>query len=201
MSKYDPQDRDSRRALADALLALFARAEFIEVDMPNCNERVFARVVPKTEGKVRVLIYSTIEGVLARGVGKDSIKVCAVYKGRSGERGIVSADRRVNRVGEVDDIAERVIDRMRQCWKATKTCPRCNCGAPQFKSKVRKAKAGRPASGGNNVCANFCWKTDAQLANDNAGYHSRSHSGGYRPTPSQGGGRWRPQPSTVRWYN
>jgi hypothetical protein len=147
MSKYDPENSNDRMALADALLALFERALFVEVEIPGTKERVFARELPDTDGRTRLLIYSTIVGNYCRTVGKDAIRVCAVYRSNDGrERGIASADKRVNRTGEIDAIAERVIDRMRQCWKATKTAERCHCGAPKFKSKA-----------GNMVCADICW--------------------------------------------
>jgi len=181
--KYDPRSTTHRRALADELLALFDRAVFTEVFIEGTKERVFAREVPGTDGKMRVLVYSTIEGDLARSVAKDAIRVCAVYKGRAGERGIASGEKRVNRVGTTEAIAERVIERMRDCWKATKTASKCSCGAPHFKSKVRKTRDGK-TTGGNLVCADFHWKSDDELAHDNASYQSRRSNrgsyGGYR---------------------
>lgn len=181
--KYDPRSTTHRRALADELLALFDRAVFTEVFIEGTKERVFAREVPGTDGKMRVLVYSTIEGDKARSVAKDAIRVCAVYAGRAGERGIASGEKRVNRVGTTEAIAERVIERMRDCWRATKTASKCSCGAPHFKSKVRKSRDGK-ATGGNLVCADFHWKSDDELASDNARYQSsrsrRSSYGGYR---------------------
>jgi len=144
--KYDPDNSNDRRTLAYELLALFERSLFTEIFLPGVKERVFARDVPGS--KIRVLIYSTIEGNFCRGVGKDAIRVCAIYQADNGSsRGITSADKRVNRTGEISAITERVIDRMRQCWKATKTGERCHCGAPKFKSKA-----------GNMVCSDLCWK-------------------------------------------
>jgi len=148
---YDPNSPAMRRALADTLLALFERSLFEEVKIPGTKERVFAREVPDTGSKIRVVVYSTIVGDECRKVSKDAIRVCALYKSQDGqERGIASADKRVNRTGTLDAIPERVIDRMRQVWKATKTTAQCpNCGAPKFKSKK-----------GHLVCADLCWKTD-----------------------------------------
>ncbi len=176
--KYDPRSTTHRRALADELLALFDRAVFTEVFIEGTKERVFAREVPGTDGKIRVLVYSTIEGDHARSVAKDAIRVCAVYKGRAGERGIASGEKRVNRVGTTEAIAERVIERMRDCWRATKTASKCSCGAPHFKSKVRKTRDGK-TTGGNLVCADFHWKSDNELARDNANYRSGSRRGSY----------------------
>jgi len=148
-TNYDPRSNAGRVGLTQELLALFDRAVFVEVSIEGTKERVFAREVPDTDGKVRVLVYSSIEGNMTRKCGDDAIRVCAVYKARDGrERGIASAEKRVNRVGTVEAIAERVIDRMRQVWKATKTAERCpKCGAPMFKAKSGKL-----------CCADLCWK-------------------------------------------
>jgi len=199
MDKYDPQDSMSRRDLTDALLALFERAEFIETTILGTKERVFAREVPKTNGTVRVLVYSTIVGSETRKVGKDAIRVCAVYKAKDGqERGIVS-DKRINRTGDIAAICERVIARMRLCWTATKTVPHCpKCGAPQFKSKVRKDRYTGRTSGGNWVCADLCWKaaqgyssqsprpSNGRSRNDRWNYGSAACRVGYRINPVTG---------------
>jgi len=158
MSKYDPESSTSRNDLTSELLALFERALFIETFIPGTKERVFAREVPNTNGTVRVVVYSTIVGSETRKVGKDAIRVCALYKAKDGqERGIVK-DKRVHRTGEIEAICERVIGRMRTCWTATKTVPRCpKCGAPQFMSKVRKDRCTGKSYGGNWVCADLCF--------------------------------------------
>lgn len=151
---YNPRNDGNRKELATRLQEMFQRAEFLEVQLKGCQERVFAREVPGTDGKVRVLVYSTIEGDKTRAVAKDAIRVCAVYKAHDGrDRGIASADARVNRVGTVSSIEDRVLSRMREVWKATKTASKCpRCGAPHFKSKTRK-----DGRGGNLVCADLCW--------------------------------------------
>jgi len=178
-SKYDPRDRDHRRTLATELLALFARALFLEVRIEGTKERVFAREVPNTDGKIRVLVYSTIEGDMTRAVAKDAIRVCAVYAARDGrERGIASAEKRVNRTGIIDAITERVILRMRDCWATVKGVPVCHCGAPKFVSKVRTNKHTGIKTGGNDVCADLCWKTTDDLTRSNQSYQ-RPSRGGY----------------------
>jgi hypothetical protein len=183
MSKYDPHSRQSRVSLAADIEALCERALFLPIQKEGTKERLFAREVPDTDGKVRVLVYSTIEGDETRKCGKDAIRVCAVYRGRDGkERGIASADRRVNRTGTTEAICERVIDRMRQCWKATKTASKCSCGAPQFKSKK-----------GRLVCADFHWKSDAEMAADDYRRpQRRRYYGGrdYAATGAYASGRW-----------
>ena len=145
---YDPQSRTDRTTLAAAIEALMVRSLFVEEVRPGTKEKVFARPVPDT--KIRVLVYTTIEGGQVRECGNDAIRVCAVYNARDGQdRGIASAEKRVNRVGEVTAITDRLIERMREIWKATKTAEKCSCGAPKFKTKK-----------GTLCCADLCWKTD-----------------------------------------
>jgi len=120
--------------------------------------------------------------------GKDAIRVCALYRTKDGtERGVVS-DKRVHRVGEIDAVCERVIDRMRKCWTATKTVPRCpKCGAPQFKSKVRKDRYTGKTSGGNMVCADLCWKG----AQPTRGYSNPYGGRDYPASPAYAGRYYR----------
>jgi len=184
MTKYNPESRSDRRELATSLRALMTRSLFTEVSIPGTNEQVFARDVPETDGKIRVLVYSTIERDEARKCGKDAIRVAAVYRSRDGrERGIASGEKRVNRTGTIDAINDRVISRMRDAWRAVLTRTKCHCGAPQFKSKVRTDKRTGRKSGGNLVCADLCWKSDADLASDNRSYKGRRRNG--RRTPGR----------------
>ena len=89
---------------------------------------------------------------------KDAIRVCGVYTNREGqERGIVKAQARVFRVGQTEEIPERMVTRMREVWVASNRPVSCNkCGAPKFKSKLRE-KRGKIICGGNEVCAEACW--------------------------------------------
>jgi len=148
---YNPQSSTDRVILADALLALMKRSVFVEEFRAGTTEKVFAREVPGTDGKVRVLVYTSIEGNQTRECGDDAIRVCAVYKARDGQdRGIASAEKRVNRVGEIGAITDRLIERMREVWSATKTAEKCpKCGAPMFKAKSSKL-----------CCADLCWKAE-----------------------------------------
>lgn len=147
---YDPRSSTDRTTLAQAIEALMARSEFKQEIRAGTKEKVFAREVPGTDGKVRVLVYTSIEGSQTRECGDDAIRVCAVYKARDGQdRGIASAEKRINRVGEISAITERLIERMREIWKATKTAEKCSCGAPKFKTKK-----------GALCCADLCWKTE-----------------------------------------
>lgn len=150
---YDPNNRTDRKILAQAILDLMARSVFVAEARPGTKEKVFAREVPGTDGKIRVLVYTTIENGEARDCGKDAIRVCAVYKARDGQdRGIAAAESRVNRVGEVGAITDRLIERMRKVWTVTKTAKKCHCGAPKFLAKS-----------GNLCCADLCWKRAEDL--------------------------------------
>ena len=91
---------------------------------------------------------------MTRECGDDAIRVCAVYTARDGQdRGIAAAEKRVNRVGEISAITDRLIERMREVWKATKTAEKCpKCGARMFKAKSGKL-----------CCADLCWKRAEDL--------------------------------------
>lgn len=61
---------------------------------------------------------------------------------------------------------DRLIERMREVWKATKTAEKCpRCGAPMFKAKSGKL-----------CCADLCWKSAADITN-HAGSYGRSRYG------------------------
>ena len=145
---YNPESTDDRTLLANTMRAMLSKAGFVQVERPGTKEKVFAREVPNTDGKVRVLVYTSIEGSMTRECGDDAIRVCAVYKARDDqERGIASAEKRINRVGEITDITDRLLVRMREVWGSVKTAERCSCGAPKFKAKSKKL-----------CCADLCWK-------------------------------------------
>lgn len=144
--KYDPRDRQSRRELADGIIARLAHHQFVEEYDEGSGERVMYR--PHPHG-VRVQVWTSVDRAtgLARDVGDDAIRVCAVYRAKDGtDRGILKVTR-VNRVGDVAAIVERVADRARTVWTSVASTPRCRCGAPTFTSKA-----------GNSVCADLCWK-------------------------------------------
>lgn len=161
---YDPQNSTDRKILAQAILDLMARSLFVEVARPGTKERVFAREVPESNGKVRLLVYTSIEGDEVRECGEDAIRACAVYSARDGqERGIASAEKRVNRVGEIGAITDRLIERMREVWRLIKTAEKCpKCSAPMFKAKS-----------GNLCCADLCWKRAEDLNRPYQGQRSR----------------------------
>ncbi|MAF25887.1 hypothetical protein CL634_09980 [bacterium] len=177
---YDPTFPMLRQMLALSIVNRLEDAEFEEVKLspkpPKYRrrgsarqERVYERNVDKA-GRLKVKVYTTVVGgtdeipLEVRHSGKDAIRVCGTYRMRSGgERGIIS-ERRVNRTGNIDDIVERMLGRMRETWKAMQTGERCGqCGAPKFVSKA-----------GNKVCAEICWQTDEQKRASEIAHRSKA---------------------------
>ena len=144
--KYDPKSSLSRSELQSQLIFMLKGAGFEEEFSEGVKERIFSRSV---NPDVRVMVYTSISAKGIRGRGKDAIRVCAVRKFSDGkERGIVK-NKRVNRTGEISNIVQRVLDRMRSSWKEVKKTEgrRCSkCGAHTFLSKK-----------GNEVCGDLCW--------------------------------------------
>ncbi len=137
---YDPLSSSSRVALAAHLLDRLAAWGFKEI--PNCGERVFDLAHGQN---VVIRVYTTIEGSATRPVAKDAIRVSLVYTGAVG-RGL-GKERRVNRVGVIEEIADRMKARIDSM--AAQELPRCErCGDPKFRSGK-----------GNMVCAALCWKS------------------------------------------
>ena len=159
--KYEPRNQGSRQALAGALVDMLEDAGFAREIIPGTKEAVYSR--PLNE-KVRVACYTSIVSGECRDVGYDAIRVVALYSAKDGKsRGICKAEKRVNRVGQVEAIVERTLERMREVYKTAQTPDRCECcGAPKFVSKK-----------GNPVCADLCWLTDEQR---NRSYRPRRRS-------------------------
>ena len=151
---YNPTKPEDRHILARAILDTLRKADFIEeyVGDKGVNERVFFRVIPYTDDRIRVVVYTSIIGedhnAQCRSVGTDAIRVCVLYRNlRDEERGIIKTTR-VHRTGLIPGITNRMLSRMREAWRKALRPNRChNCGAPTFLSKK-----------GNTVCAEICWK-------------------------------------------
>lgn len=143
---YDPDNLDDRRALGDALIEAFTKAQFQA--MPGARGEVtYQRIVlPRTW--VRVYTTIPLNARAVRPLAKDAIRVCGVWDGGDGRsRGLVK-ERRVFRVGKIPDIVERTLERAREVWRTLSKVTRCGrCRAPTFTSKK-----------GNEVCAALCWQ-------------------------------------------
>jgi len=152
---YDPNLPILREMLALSILNKLDECGFSEVDSDEkTRERVFTRPIPDTGIDIR--IYTSVVGQEVRGEGKDAIRVCATYNAKDGDqKGIVKATR-VHRTGNIDEIVDRMYQRMRQTWKSASTGARCHsCGAPKFLAKSEKL-----------VCADICWRTKEQKEAD-----------------------------------
>lgn len=165
---YDPTRTEDRAALATQIVATLDTAGFKMVRMSGTNEAVYTRSVAGTHGKVNVVVYTTVVrgalGQITRSCGWDSIKVCATYTGRGGKVQGLIRETRVHRVGELDAITGRMLERMRSVYRKALQTPRCSsCGAPKFTSKA-----------GNLVCANICWKSDAEFTRTSNPRYRRS---------------------------
>ena len=153
-SNYDPTCWMMRKILATELLVKLDDCGFVEDEAGGrtsrtpswgyAKERTFSRAVNEN---VVVKVYTSIVEDEVRHVGKDAIRVCAIYTAKNGStRGLVK-NRSVHRTGNISEIADRMHQRMRDVWKATMSTAKCNkCGAPLFTSKK-----------GNLVCAEACW--------------------------------------------
>ena len=163
--QYDPQSSGSRKHLATCIVDVLTTAGFVEEWHDDTGditkERVFYRPVEMPNGTIvdgiRVLVYTSIVIDEVRDVGKDAIRVAAVYRSpRTGrERGIIK-ETRIHRVGDTDAICDRLLKRMRKVFGKARRPARCTrCGAPMFTSKK-----------GNEVCCDFCWKSDSEMADE-----------------------------------
>lgn len=157
-SNYDPKLGLLRQMLALSIVNKLEEAGFVEepnpaVVAPPKAEKIYSRVVGDPTHRMRVLVYTTVFGgtldmpLDVRKEGRDAIRVCGVYITKDGETKGLVKERRVHRVGNIEDIVERMLTRMRDAWKSLKTGQCCNrCGAPKFVSKK-----------GHLCCAEICW--------------------------------------------
>jgi uncharacterized Zn finger protein (UPF0148 family) len=173
VADYDPKLSILREMLALSILNKLEECGFSEVDSDEkTKERVYTRPIPNTNIDIR--IYTSVVGQEVRGEGKDAIRVCATYSAKDGtQKGIVKATR-VHRTGNIDEIVDRMYQRMRKTWKAASTGECCHsCGAPKFVAKSGKL-----------VCADICWLTKEQKEADKLQYKfkqsAKRHRSGYR---------------------
>lgn len=153
-TKYNPRNQHHRLTLAGSLLHTLKQAGFTDETSQHhpCQEMVFSRTLPNSD--VRVLVYTSIDlrSREMRVVGEDAVRVCGVRKFADGStRGIIKR-KRVNRMGDVDAIPSRMLDRMRSAYEEARTAHAnptfCgSCGARNFITKK-----------GKECCSALCWK-------------------------------------------
>ena len=146
--KYNHNEYGHRWALATEVKMAVMRAGFSPKAIPGTHELVLAKPSARLRG-VEILVYTTIVGEAVRPLGKDAIRVCAVFTPSDTSkraRGIC-AERKVLRTGEIEEIPGRVIERMKDIAGDLNELKHCNrCGAPALVSKK-----------GNLYCADTCW--------------------------------------------
>ena len=142
--KYNPRNNEHRKILADKIKEKLLDCGFVteKTDFP---EIVYSREVNNTG--CRVLVYTSIgkKTNMVRVVDSDAIRVCSIDEDQRG----VTKDKRINRVGKIEDITERMYQRMRSSYADTINAYKikCNkCGANTFLSKK-----------GNRICSDLCW--------------------------------------------
>ena len=152
--KYNPRNQHHRKTLAGSLLHVLQQAGFTDETHKHnpCQEMVFSRSIPNSD--VRVLVYTSIDlrSREMRVVGEDAVRVCGVRLFPDGStRGIIKR-KRVNRVGDVGAIPNRMLDRMRSAYGEARIahanptfCKKC--GARNFITKK-----------GKECCSALCWK-------------------------------------------
>ena len=144
---YDPTNINHRTALAMDIQATLLGRGFARKDLgAGTREEVYFRNSTRIRG-VEMRIYTSIVDGEVRDVGGDSIKVCAVYGMEDGSTRGLMKERRVFRTGQLEEIAERVKDRIRLVALDINGVQTCRCGGPMGKSKA-----------GKDYCMALCWK-------------------------------------------
>tara|TARA_Y100001970_G_scaffold288959_1_gene417855 strand:+ start:705 stop:1253 length:549 start_codon:yes stop_codon:yes gene_type:complete len=163
MSDYDPNVPMLRQLLALQILGKLEDAGFAheplthKMDRPYMAERIYARHEGLPPG-MKVQVFTTVIGdgdnvpIEVRASGKDAIRVCAVYVTKDGKTRGLGKETRVNRTGNIEDIVERMLERMRKAWMTCKTVNRCrDCNSPVFITKRNK-----------QACAELCWLNEEE---------------------------------------
>ena len=158
MTKYKADCALSAETLTSGIIEMLEGAGFARLRINGTDEVVYERAIENRD-RMRVRVYTSLDWyddkIRPRYVGEDSIKIITLYTSlRDGEtRGIAKAKRRIYRVGDIDDILNRMLEGMRYCYRIALVnphlCPKC--GSPMFKTKKTKFKPSRI------VCAEICW--------------------------------------------
>lgn len=159
---YVPSSAGMREQLATALVNALTKAGF-EKQEGSDGELVYARKLLAShagEDDLRVKVFTSVsEGGSVADVGLDAIRIMGVYVRADGRESPVCLSPRkkafrVFRVGGVQDIVGRMIDKCREVYKETSQVPRCNkCGAPMARAKSGKL-----------YCADICWEQNKEKA-------------------------------------
>jgi len=162
--EYNHEDKAHRLFLAAHILKIMNDKGFVEVAMPNCEERVFEwRVKTKdangaaVDTPIRLLIYTSVDKRTGevRKVAKDAIRVCGVRTFTNGEEKGCIKRKRVHRTGKIEAILDRMLERARtaytEAWEAYRNPTYCkDCGAMNFVTKKD-----------TTCCSDLCWTKKA----------------------------------------
>ncbi len=178
MKDYDPKIPMLRQMLALSIVnkldecgfeLLANPREAFGLARPELAERIYARTIG-TDDRMQVRVYTTVIGgdngvpFEVRKEGKDAIRVCATYVTKDGKSRGIAKETRINRTGNIDDIVDRMYQRMRYAYSSAASGQRYNhCGAPKFVTKNDKL-----------CCAEIFWKTDEQKRADELSYKSKN---------------------------
>ena len=168
--KYNHQAQTHRPILAGEIVSKLSTCGFTQVREEGTKELLFERPVVGVEN-MRIRVYTSVDQVGSnpaevRRVGSDAIRVVTLYTAeRDGkDRPLARANHRVFRTGDIGEIADRMHERMRECYAVGLSNPcTCNkCGAPTFNSKKKSKKDRRTGKlvlvkPSRVVCAELCW--------------------------------------------
>jgi len=144
--KYEPASSASRRSLSSALVQELEGRGFTPIYQEGTRELVLARNSSRLPG-VQIRVYTSSVNGEVREVGTDAIRVCSVLLSEGRERGF-RKETRVNRVGEVSAIVQRVGARVSSLIGEIRSAPSCSCcGALMLESRAGKL-----------YCGALCWK-------------------------------------------
>lgn len=145
-TEYNHAEYGHRWALATEVKMAVMSLGFSPKAIPGTAELVLSRPSGRLRG-VEVLVYTTIVGEAVRPMGKDAIRVCAVFTPTDGHGRGICSERKVLRTGKIEEIPGRVVERVKDIAKDLNELKHCNrCGAPGLISKK-----------GNMYCADACW--------------------------------------------
>ena len=168
---YDSGCEYSRQHLAISIVSKLAEAGFEKVESNSSSksfqtkEYLYERIIDGTDLKIQV--YTTVIddnnlGMIARSMGRDAIRVNVMAPPPIAR--VLITEPRVNRVGEIEDIVERMLDRARAAYKSGRKSGSCHqCGAPRALSKA-----------GKWYCAKICWKSSEEKMRDKAEWQSKN---------------------------
>jgi len=148
--RYDHHNYGHRFLLAGQITSKLEDHEFSELDNEMSGEIIMKRL--SADKRYLIKVFTTVEKKtnMTRGVGRDAIRVVLLSLAKDGKEIPVSKAIRVFRVGDMDNIANRITDAVRTLALSSKTlklrtCSKCD--AKMFLSKKN-----------NWVCSKFCYK-------------------------------------------